>query len=414
MYAQALAERRIFCSEKMVLKLGFVIMALAVFSGNNMQIDAYATGSILKGYIQENTIYKEQSNDALFLLQEKWEKDLKAKYPNQKISKIEDGVIYVPIVKYINSRRVKINIAEINRNINQNIEIIPQMSSTKMHSKAKINNIASQNNTILAVNGTYFKQDTGTPIGALIINNEIISGPIFERVGLGIGENFFKTARISFIGELKTTNQTIKIDNINQPRMMSSQVLIYTDKWGEKSPKTNKPSIHIAVENNIIISKSSTPLTIPNNGYVISAPAEVLKDLNIGNKVQADYSFMPNWDNIKHIISGGPYLLKSGEIFIDVTGEKLTAITGRNPRTAIGYTKDNVLLMVTVDGRQENSSGVTLNELAKLMKELGCYEAINLDGGSSTVMYVDGKIHTGSNIKTSVAINNALVVRKKA
>ena len=47
------------------------------------------------------------------------------------------------------------------------------------------------------------------------------------------------------------------------------------------------------------------------------------------------------------------------------------------------------------------------------MKQLGCYEAINLDGGSSTVMYVDGKIYTGSNIKTSVAINNALVVRKK-
>ena len=47
------------------------------------------------------------------------------------------------------------------------------------------------------------------------------------------------------------------------------------------------------------------------------------------------------------------------------------------------------------------------------MKDLGCYEAINLDGGSSTVMYVDGNIYTGSNIKNSTAISNALAVRVK-
>ena len=87
MYAETLAERRIFCSEKMVLKLGLVIMALAVFSGYNMPLDAYEARTILRGYIQENTMYKEQSDDALFLLQKKWEEDLKEKYPNQKITK---------------------------------------------------------------------------------------------------------------------------------------------------------------------------------------------------------------------------------------------------------------------------------------------------------------------------------------
>ncbi len=413
MYAEALAERRIFCSEKMVLKLGLVIMALAVFSGYNMPLDAYEARTILRGYIQENTMYKEQSDDALFLLQKKWAEDLKEKYPNQKITKVDDGVVYVPIVKYINSRRVKINVAEINRNINKNIEIIPQMGSDKMHSRAKINNIAMLNGAILAINGTYFKQDTGTPLGALVINNEIISGPIYERVGLGIGEDSFETSRISFNGEIKTKGKTIKIDNINQPRMLASNVLIYTSKWGEKSPKTKTPSIHIAIKDDKVITKSSTSIFIPIDGYVISAPKDILADIKAGDKVKIDYSLSPRWSNIEHLISGGPYLMKDGEIFLDVSSEKLNAIAGRNPRTAIGYTKDNVLIMVTVDGRKEGSTGVTLKELAKLMKQLGCYEAINLDGGSSTVMYVDGKIYTGSNIKTSVAINNALVVRKK-
>ena len=71
------------------------------------------------------------------------------------------------------------------------------------------------------------------------------------------------------------------------------------------------------------------------------------------------------------------------------------------------------MLMVTIDGRKEGLTGVTLQELANIMKDLGCYEAINLDGGSSTVMYVDGNIYTGSNIKNSTAISNALAVRVK-
>ena len=164
---------------------------------------------------------------------------------------------------------------------------------------------------------------------------------------------------------------------------------------------------------NKIIAKSDYPLYIPEGGFVLSAPKTILKSFKIGEKVTINYNLNPNWEDIDHIISGGPYLLKEGSVFIDATSQKLNSITGRNPRTAIGYTKDNVMLMVTIDGRKEGSTGVTLKELANIMKDLGCYEAINLDGGSSTVMYVDGNIYIGSNIKNSAAISNALAVRVK-
>lgn len=410
MYAEALAERRIVSSEKMVLKLGFVIMVLAVFSGQNMTMNAFETGSVLQQYIHENTMYKEQSNDALFL----WEESLVQKYGKNKVQKIEDGVVYVSLVKYINSRRIKINVAEVNRNLNENIEISPLMGANKSHKKAKINNIAIQNNVLVAVNGTYFKQDTGTPLGALVIDNEIISGPIYERVGMGISDKGFKTSKITFSGEIKNKIATVKITNINQPRMMYSEVLMYNQNWGETSGAAKKNSSHIAVVNNKIIAKSDYPLYIPDNGYVISAPKEVLSDFKLGDKVAINYNLNPSWEDTSHIISGGPYLLKDGDVFIDATSQKLNSITGRNPRTAIGYTKDNVMLMVTVDGRKEGLSGVTLKELASIMKDLGCYEAINLDGGSSTVMYVDGNVYTGSNVRNSTAISNALAVRVKA
>ena len=118
----------------------------------------------------------------------------------------------------------------------------------------------------------------------------------------------------------------------------------------------------------------------------------------------------PNWDGVKHIISGGPYLIKNGEIYIDVAEQKLNAITGRNPRTAIGITADKNLVLVTVDGREESSVGMTLTELANFMKEIGCVDAMNLDGGGSSVMYVAGNIVNSPSIKGGIAISNAFTV----
>ncbi len=400
----ALAKQRIFCFEKMVLKLGFLLVAIAVFSGQNMSMSAYNVNFILKGHV-----IKEHTN-ALFLLQQYKDEEMLDKYSGYVVNKVDDGIYYIRQNKLINNRNIKINVVEIDRKLNPNIEIIPKLASKKLHSKSKIENI--EKDAIIAVNGTYFKQDTGTPLGALVIDNQIITGPIYERVALGIGKNEFKTARISFNGTLKNKYREIKIDNINQPRMSYSQTLIYTSKWGEKPPEVKGNMKHIVVVDERIIATSTRALFIPKDGVVISAPASNLEGFEVGDKVAVEYSLIPKWKNINNVISGGPYLMKDGNIFIDVASQKLNAITGRNPRTAVGYTKDNAMILVTVDGRKEGSSGVTLEELAKIMSDLGCYEAINLDGGSSTVMYVNGHTFSGSNIK-SVMLSNALVVKNR-
>lgn len=401
----ALAEQRIFCSEKMVLKIGIFLIAVAVFLGQDVSNSAYSAGALLKGYI-----VKEHCNNALFLLEQTRESQLVEKYKGFAINKLEKGVYYIRMNKIINKRNIKINVAEIDRKLNPEIEITPKLANENIHAKTNINKF--EQNTILAINGTYFKQNTGTPLGALVIDNEIITGPIYERVGFGIGKDEFKTSRLAFNGTLKNKHREIEINNINQPRMLYSDVLLYTEKWGERSAETKANYKQIAIRDNKIVATSSYPLFIPKNGFVISAPAEKLEGFELGDKISLEYSLIPKWKNIEHIVSGGPYLLKEGEIFIDTAAEKLNSIAGRNPRTAIGYTKDNVMIMVTVDGRKEGTSGVTLKELALIMDDLGCYEAINLDGGSSTVMYADGKILSGSNVK-SASISNAIVVRNK-
>ena len=380
-------------------------MAVAIFLGQDVSNSAYSAGTLLKGYI-----IKEHCNNALFLLEQIRESQLIEKYKGFTIKKLEQGVYYVRINKTINKRNIKINVAEIDRKLNPNIEITPKLASENIHSKTNIDKFEPK--TILAINGTYFKQNTGTPLGTLVIDKEIITGPIYERVGFGIGKDEFKTSRLAFNGTLKNKHREIEINNINQPRMLYSDVLLYTEKWGERSGETKANYKQIAIRDNKIVATSSYPLFIPENGVVISAPAEKLEGFELGDKISLEYSLIPKWKNIEHIVSGGPYLLKEGEIFIDTAAEKLNSIAGRNPRTAIGYTKDNVMIMVTVDGRKEGTSGVTLKELAQIMNDLDCYEAINLDGGSSTVMYADGKILSGSNIK-SASVSNAIVIREK-
>jgi exopolysaccharide biosynthesis protein len=86
--------------------------------------------------------------------------------------------------------------------------------------------------------------------------------------------------------------------------------------------------------------------------------------------------------------------MHNGEIRITTNEEVFfgSSIPKIHPRTAAGYRKNGELVLLVVDGRQVNSRGVDLMELAIIMKDLDCIEAINLDGGGSSAMVVDGKL----------------------
>ena len=318
------------------------------------------------------------------------------------------------MTKIYQGRPVKINVVEVNKNLNQNIEINPQLSSSKLSSKSTITSIAKKNNSIAAINGTYFKPQTGVPLGTLMINKKLYTGPVYNRVAMGIFDNGFDMARVELNATLKTSKGELKIDNVNQPRMLSTYVLAYTPQWGAFAPASPQYGIQIAVEEGKITSISTQALPIPENGYVIVGPKEKLEKFFDAKKVNLDIKTIPNWENVNHIISGGPYLVKNGEIFIDMTEQKLGAIGGKNPRTAIGYTEDGNLIMVAVDGREGESVGMTLKELAGFMQSVGCINAMNLDGGGSTVMYVNGHVVNNPKVKGGIALSNALTIDLKS
>jgi hypothetical protein len=97
---------------------------------------------------------------------------------------------------------------------------------------------------------------------------------------------------------------------------------------------------------------------------------------------------------VQTAIGGGPVLLQNGIIQITNEFEKMftgKAINDKHPRTAMGYTKDNKLIILVVEGRNKVAGGATLTQEAQILKDLGCVEALNLDGGGSSCLLINGK-----------------------
>ena len=345
------------------------------------------------------------------LRKKKFDEYIKEKYPKAIISEVQDGVKHIKLTNYYNGRPVRINVVEADLKVASNIQIQPVLSnSANLQSRRSISSMAKNNNIIAAVNGTYFKPQTGVPLGTLMIDGKVYTGPVYDRVALGIFEDGFDVARVQLNASIEGSGVKVKVDNINQPRMLSTYVLVYTPEWGKYSPYAPKYGMSLRVADGKITKASANPLVIPENGYVISGPKKLLQPLLKDKEVKLDIKTIPEWKNVKHIISGGPYLVKDGDVFVDMTAQKLRAIGGRNPRTAIGYTSDHNFILVTADGREGSSIGMTLMELANFMKSLGCIGAINLDGGGSTVMYVNGSVVNKPQVKGGIPLSNALVL----
>ncbi|MBT3216377.1 MAG: phosphodiester glycosidase family protein [Candidatus Marinimicrobia bacterium] len=106
-----------------------------------------------------------------------------------------------------------------------------------------------------------------------------------------------------------------------------------------------------------------------------------------------DFSAAKYWP-VQDAIQAGPVLIKDGEINITSDEELFfnTTIPGVHPRSAVGIDENGSIIFCVVDGRQLESRGVDLNELAIIMKDIGCVDALNLDGGGSSAMVVGGKL----------------------
>ena len=400
-----LAQRQPF--EKTATSAAGIGIAICLILSQNLIISAKDIGNITGISPGLNYIKERQRQEEIF------EQEISQKYSNAEIVEVEKGVKHVRMIKYYNNRPVRINIVELSQGLNKNLSVEPSIASETLAARQKISNIATRENAIVAINGGYFKPQTGVPLGTLMINKKVYTGPIYDRVAMGIFDNNkYEMARVQLKANVETNIGGLKIDNVNQPRMLSVHTIVYTPDWGEYSPPTPRYGKQIVIEDGQLVKSSYGRCKIPKNGFVIVGAEKNLNKIINAKRFRLNIKINPEWKDVNHIISGGPYLIKNGDIYVDMTAQKLSSIGGRNPRTAIGYTSDNHLIMLTADGREGASIGLTLMELANLMKEFGCVNAMNLDGGGSTVMYVNGQVVNKPPIQGGIPLSHTLTVRK--
>jgi hypothetical protein len=101
------------------------------------------------------------------------------------------------------------------------------------------------------------------------------------------------------------------------------------------------------------------------------------------------------WWKMRTAVGGGPVLIHDGKIGITNREEQLfpgNPDGEHDPRTAMGYTRDGRLIILVIQGRTPGvAAGATLQKEAELLLQLGCYEALNLDGGGSSCLLINGK-----------------------
>ena len=253
---------------------------------------------------------------------------------------------------------------------------------------------------VAAINGGYFNRNNKLPLGAIRQDNQWISGPILNRGAIAWNNNGqFYFDQLTLTETLITSNnQRLPISLLNTGYVQRG-IARYTPAWGNTYTPLSDNETIVVVENNQVInqlagSKSGiTAIPIPQNGYLLTFRSEI-PQLPIGTKVSlTSTTTTPEFSRYPHIIGAGPLLVQNRQIVLDGLAEKFNPafMKGQAVRSSICTTSTGNLMIAAVHNRA-GGGGPTLAEQAKLMQTMGCINALNLDGGSSTSLYLSGQL----------------------
>lgn len=279
-----------------------------------------------------------------------------------------------------------------------------------------LRSFASRHKAPIALNGGFFEMAgkfRGESVGALKIDGEWLSEPEQGRAVFGFKNVDDKIEsyidRIILRHELVFKDEsTVEIDGINRGRLRNELILFRSDFHAISL--TMPDGIEVVVQKNKIIDirDGQGSSRIPTNGYILSAHGRkremLLSQLKPGDTVKIRETVIPEvvgesklWEGVSHVIGGGPLLLRNSVISTK-DSYKREGFQGSfygfpHPRTAVGKKADGTLLFVTITGAEPGvRRGVTLQKLGKLFEEWGATDAINLDGGSSSMMIIRNKV----------------------
>jgi len=276
---------------------------------------------------------------------------------------------------------------------------------------------------VAAVNGDFFNIKTGESENNVVIEGDMIKGvgvtdspydswsnlhsqfgvdwknhPFIERFGID--------ATVSLGGDRK------RIDGINF-REDSTRLVLYTKAVGDSAPVDTLgrdfvwvPVKMVSHDGDAVIYKVDGQahrggmMHLSNGGAFAGggkSRAIVERIARYKGRIRVVAHLDPQRGKLRTVIGGWPRLIRDGKRnaeYSDILeGTKPGFSAGRHPRTAIGFNRDSTkLILLTVDGRRESDSGMSLVELADAMLSVGAWDAMAFDGGGSTTMVVEGSV----------------------
>ncbi len=297
----------------------------------------------------------------------------------------------------------------------------PVLAGEGVSGMADLADMVNNEGALAGINGGFFHY-TGRPLGLFMINGQVISEPIANRTALGINEEgkvFID--RVDWQGLVLDSqgNQRLRVTGVNR-KPGENEIVIINKYYGDRAPALKAGITELVVSRGklreINRREDGQESSIPDSGFILQAHGEArlrLEDFQIGESLLFENDFTPDWDE-KGVVTGlgaGPTLIKDGEVFITSAVEEFQSdiTSGRAPRSALGLTADNHLVMVTIDGRQPGFSiGISLEEMAEFMLNYGVVAGMNLDGGGSARMVVRG--YTMNNPSDKRLISNAILI----
>ena len=276
--------------------------------------------------------------------------------------------------------------------------------------------LARRHKALAAINGGFFEMVgtfRGESVGALKIDGEWVSEPEQGRAVIGFrtvnGKIEAYIDRIALRQELVLPNGgTLPIDGMNRNRGRNELVIYRPHFHGVTL--TMPDGVEAVVRNGEVagVHNGQGSMRIPADGYVLSASGkkvgELLSHIAEGDTVQIRETIISErvgdsglWASFVHIIGGGPLLLRGGIVpstqAYEQEGFDRAFHSFWHPRTAVGKKADGTLLFVTITATEAGvRRGVMLPRLAELFLEWGATDALNLDGGNSSMLVIRDEV----------------------
>lgn len=338
--------------------------------------------------------------------------DIIKDYDHKLVDEVVPGITYTSWLRHAASGPVWAHILDIDPSAGFTVK--PVLSNGAIQGLEPLKSMVERSRGIAGVNGSYFGLD-GSIIGLMKIDGEIVSTPEVPRTALGVlpnGNMFID--QVHYEGKIELPNsKEVAINAVNRER--GENELVMYNGFYAPTTKTNSHGREYVIVCDKVTAVNTSNSPIPPDGVVLSAhgtAAELLSCLKVGDTVTVRQTLGSKWDKTQHALGAGPMLVKNHSVFLTTKLEQFGSDVagGRAPRTAIGLKDDGHILLVVVDGRQDNSIGMTLLELALFMQELGASDAMNLDGGGSSEMVIRGKVVNKPSDGRERRVGNALVI----